>query len=735
MKSYFYLLFFQILLTQVAFAQMTLNRDTSLKFQENGVEFTSALAGGINSGQFSNIDLDLDGIMDIVVFDKAGNKLSPFINNNGTFIYTPKYRENFPAINDWVILADYNCDGKNDIFTYATGGAGASIYKNTSITELSFELTTPVDTNGISVLRSQQGGWYGNIYISSVDIPAIADIDYDGDLDILTFSILGGFIEYHKNLSMETYGHCDSLNYELSESCWGLFYEGLNSYILNCPNCQCPQILPSNISKQKHAGSTLLAIDIDNDNDKDLVLGDVSYNNLNILINGGDNQNANMITVDSVFPQNYTNTIPAEIHVFPASYYLDVTNDGIKDLIVTTNSQNNSENFESCWLYKNTGQNTLPNFNFVEKDFLQADMIDLGRSAFPTFYDYNNDGLQDLIIGNYGYHDANNSPSASLALFENTGNDSVPEYTLIDRDWLDLSTINLNIQLNIPALNLSPTFGDLDGDNNKDLIIGDADGKLHLFSNIGGGNFLLSSPNYQNIDVGQFAHPQLIDVNRDGLTDLIVGEQDGTINFLPNSGSINNAVFDTTITHWGGIDVDQSFISNGFSNPTLYDSSGIFQLFVGSFSGSIYQFTNIDNNLTGQFTTVNSTAANIWDGGTSSIAVADINNDNQADMIIGNISGGISYFTSDSLIADTTTVIVNLDNRKNTRFSIFPNPTKGNITITSDYKGTIQIFNILGELIYTAIKQNNELNINTSSLAKGIYIIELNRRKYRFLVE
>ena len=735
MKSYLYLLFFQILLTQVAFAQMTLNRDTSLKFQENGVEFTSALAGGINSGQFSNIDLDLDGIMDIVVFDKSGNKLSPFINNNGTFIYAPKYRENFPAINDWVILADYNCDGKNDIFTYATGGAGASIYKNTSITELSFELTTPIDTNGISVLRSQQGGWYGNIYISSVDIPAIADIDYDGDLDILTFSILGGFIEYHKNLSMETYGHCDSLNYELSESCWGLFYEGLNSYILNCPNCQCPQILASNISKQKHAGSTLLAIDIDNDNDKDLVLGDVSYNNLNILINGGDNQNANMITVDSVFPQNYTNTIPAEIHVFPASYYLDVTNDGIKDLIVTTNSQNNSENFESCWLYKNTGQNTLPDFNFVEKDFLQGDMIDLGRSAFPTFYDYNNDGLQDLIIGNYGYHDPNNSPSASLALFENTGNDSLPEYTLIDRDWLDLSTINLNIQLNIPALNLSPTFGDLDGDNNKELIIGDADGKLHLFSNTGGGNFLLSSPNYQNIDVGQFAHPQLIDVNRDGLTDLIVGEQDGTINFLPNSGSINNAVFDTTITHWGGIDVDQSFISNGFSNPTLYDSSGIFQLFVGSFSGSIYQFTNIDNNLTGQFTTVNSTAANIWDGGTSSIAVADINNDNQADMIIGNISGGISYFTSDSLIADTTTVIVNLDNRTNTRFRIFPNPTKGNITITSDYKGTIQIFNILGELIYTAIKQNNELNINTSNLAKGIYIIELNRRKYRFLVE
>ena len=35
-------------------------------------------------------------------------------------------------------------------------------------------------------------------------------------------------------------------------------------------------------------------------------------------------------------------------------------------------------------------------------------MIDLGKSAFPTFYDYNNDSLLDLVVGNYGYHVAYN---------------------------------------------------------------------------------------------------------------------------------------------------------------------------------------------------------------------------------------------------------------------------------------------------------------------------------------
>jgi len=726
MKPKYSLVIGLMLASLFSFSQMVLNRDTSLTFLENGQEFSSPLSGGINAGQFSNIDLNLDGVMDIVVFDKSGNKLSPFINDNGDFIYAPKYRTNFPNLHDWVLLVDYNCDGKNDIFTYSSGGM--AVYLNTSTTELEFTLITPL-------VLSDYGSNNLNIYISPVDIPAIADIDYDGDLDVLTFSILGGFVEYHKNMSMELYGNCDSLVYEFSESCWGLFYEGLNSYILNCPSCICPQIInttPTN-AKQKHAGSTLLAIDVDNDNDKDLVLGDISYNNLNLLINGGDNQNAIMTAVDSVFPQNYSNTLAAEMHVYPASYYIDVTNDGVKDLIVTTNSENNSENFESCWLYENTGQNTSPDFNFIQKDFLQENMIELGTSAFPTFYDYNTDGLLDLVIGNYGYHNPNNDPASSLALFENIGNDSIPKYNLINRDWLGLSTINLNTTLNIPALNLSPTFSDLDGDGNKDLIVGDADGKVHFFTN-NGGNFQITNPNYQNIDVGQFAQPQIIDVNRDGLNDLIIGEQDGTINYLPNSGTTTNAIFDTIITNWGGVDVDQSYISTGFSNPTLYDSSGVYQLFVGSFSGNIYQFTNIDNNLNGQFTAVNSTSSNIWDGGKSALALADINNDNNPDMIVGNLSGGISFFSSDTLLIDTT--ITNVSNQtKNIDFTIYPNPVKTNFTIKSSETGTVTIKNLLGNTIYNKKKIEDVLKINISQFSKGIYVVLFKGLNKKLVVE
>jgi len=724
MKSIYKVILLISLLFNSSYAQMIFNRDTSLSFFENGLPYKSALDGGINSGQFSNIDLNLDGVMDLIVFDRSGNKLNPYINNNGNYIYAPKYRNNFPKIHDWILMRDYNLDGKNDIFTYSSGGM--AVYLNTS-NNIDLEFTEVTQ-----LVLSDYGSNFLNIYISPVDIPAISDIDYDGDLDVLTFSILGGFVEYHKNQSMELYGNCDSLIFEFSESCWGLFYEGLNSYILNCQNCQCPQVNSNYNAKQKHAGSTILAIDIDNDNDKDLILGDISYNNLNILINGGDSQNAFMVNIDSIFPQNFNNTLAANIQGFPAGYYIDVTSDGIKDLIVTTNSQNNSENYESCWLYENNGQNNEPNFNFIQNNFLQADMLDFGTSAFPVFYDYNNDGLEDLIIGNYGYHNVNNDPTSSLALLENTGSDSIPSFNLIDRDWLNISSINLNTSLNIPALNLSPTFGDLDGDNDKDLILGDADGKLHLFTNIGNNNFQLSNPNFQNIDIGQFAQPQLIDVNRDGLIDIIIGEQDGTINFLPNNGSSNNAIYDTIIENWGGIDVDQSYISTGFSSPFLYDSSGVYILFVGSYSGNIYQFSNIENNIYGQFTESNSTVSNIWDGGKSALTLKDINSDNNPEMIIGNLAGGISYFSSDSIFNDTTILYNNILNKN--LFTIYPNPNQNKINISSTLNGEIKIYNLNGKIVKRKQKISEIEIINISDLEKGIYLIKFLQNTKRFII-
>ena len=65
------------------------------------------------------------------------------------------------------------------------------------------------------------------------------------------------------------------------------------------------------------------------------------------------------------------------------------------------------------------------------------------------------------------------------------------------------------------------------------MILGDNNGQLYYFEN--DGSTLSNWPNFLdyellNIDVGSFATPQLVDLNRDGLLDLIIGERMGIDN-------------------------------------------------------------------------------------------------------------------------------------------------------------------------------------------------------------
>lgn len=671
----------------------------------NNQSIPNPWSGGLNSCQISEIDLNLDGTKDLFVFERTGNRILPFVNNNISntisYNYESKYIDAFPPLSDWALLVDYNGDGKEDLFAY--NGGKIKVYLNTSSSiQLEF-------THLSNQLITDYSGSPFQLYVSRVDIPAITDIDNDGDIDILTFQSLGGYIEFHENQSMDLYGHADSLIFLMADPCWGDVYEGLNTYTLN--DCNTP------VTNLRHTGSSILAIDVDNDADKDLILGDVSYNNLNLLTNGGSPGNSLITNVDQNFPSNNNNTIAADITAFPAAFYLDVNNDGLKDLIASPNIANNCENKESLWLYLNNGSNSAPAFSLHQKNFLQDNTLDFGAGAYPLFYDYNSDGLLDIICGNFGYFNGGDHVG-QLAVLQNTGTISQASFTLVEDNFANLSNLPLNTLLNIPVAGVSPTFGDLDGDGDDDMILGDADGKIHYFENsAGAGNTLqlsLHTPNYYNIDVGQYAAPVLWDLNQDNLLDLVIGKLTGDLLYLPNNGSSTTAVFDTIIYDFGQVHVANLFAGYGYSRPYFYIENDATQLLVGSESGHLYHYNNIDNNINGSFNLLDTFALNIWDGIKTSVSYQDLNNDSVKDLIIGNQSGGLIYYQSDT----TNTKIT----EPSERLHIFPNPAENSVFIDCD--GEKIIYNILGDVIFKTKKKD----IKIQQLMNGIYWIKCNRR-------
>lgn len=75
-------------------------------------------AGGINNALVSEGDINQDGILDLVIFDRTGNVITPFIYNPTSKIYeyAQSYKQYFPAVQDWLIMKDFDSDGIPDLF-------------------------------------------------------------------------------------------------------------------------------------------------------------------------------------------------------------------------------------------------------------------------------------------------------------------------------------------------------------------------------------------------------------------------------------------------------------------------------------------------------------------------------------------------------------------------------------------------------------------------------------------
>ncbi len=692
------------LLWVFSFAQNTYHFDQTIQVQVEGKALAMPWAGGLNSPQLSTMDLNGDAKDDLVAFDRTANKVFTYLNSGNQYIYAPDYETFFPSsLSDWVLLRDFNCDGKKDLFT--SDPQGINVFVN--VTKPGGQLAWRAFNPGHPLLTVGYNGSI-NLQMNATDIPSIDDVDEDGDLDVIVARFVGfGSLEFHKNMSIENTGRCDSMQLVRVTTEWGNFQECIcGVYAYEFYNQTCDQLLGGRA--QHDVGKSLLTLDLNNDGLHDLIFSEQTCDSLYLLSNHGTLDTAVMIGHTS-FPKSKLSTL-----LFPAAYFEDVDFDGVKDLILATNISarvpTDVDLSNSNWFYKNTGTNKSPQFNFVKTNLLQDQMIDAGSYASPAFADYDNDGDLDMFISYWAVPDS----VASIYLYKNIGNFSQPAFEFVTNDYQQLSTSGL--------YNIKIQFVDVNSDGKTDLAFTATDKhtsvtQLYYLKNSGGSSFDFSgqSPEAINFIVNQSDNVLLYDVNSDGLLDILWGANDGSLQFYKNTGSL---VF---------VSVDQSYMglkSNTVRfcvSPTVSDlkHDGKPDLLVGN-HGSIVIYPDFQSVQSQPDTLlVDNQLKQISESrdlsGFLILTTADLYATNNPLVVAGTITGGIHLLKADS----TTT------NQNENTVSFWPNPLNQNekINIRVTQNSLIQFYTILGQKLNDpiAITAGETVQVE-QALSSGLYI-------------
>lgn len=694
-------------------AQLVLDQRPPIIVQGDTLDFP--WTGGFNSIIPVEIDLDGDGVLDLFFLDRVGNRVSTFLNTGQTgtnaYRYVPDYAGFLPPLHDWVRPSDYDCDGDLDLFTYINSSMG--VWRNEMI---------PSGNLSFTMVNAQLSSWYGSfftaIFVSQVNLPAIVDADGDGDTDIITFSSSSNYLEYHRNYAMDSLSTCDTFLFHLEPYCWGYFkLSGLSNTALLNQNCRSGNSNgPVPESGNRHSGSVLTPIDQDCDGDVDLMNGDILGQNMLFLLNGGTTDTALIVSQDVDFPSY---DVPVNMQNLPGAYYIDLDNDSLKDMLVSPFATV-GEDLHNLHFYKNTSDNCSNVFDLQNTRFMSDRTVDLGTASNIALVDVDQDGLMDIVAGiELVFNPDPNLAYSRLAYFRNSGSSSQPAFTLVNADWLGLS--------GIAQFGLVPSFGDLDSDGDTDMLLGNADGTLILYSNTAGpGNplsLVLTSPQYQGLDVGNNSTPQIIDVNRDGKVDLLIGERAGNLNYFENTGTASNAVFTSVTANFGSVNAAQSGQITGYSYPLLFDNGNGYELLVGSERGRILHYTGIDGNLTGAFLLADSVFQNINEPRRVTLARADLDADGLADLLTGCNAGGLRLYTHSA-----ASFLPDISPLKSIR--IHPNPVDDLLRIdfsdgTNPGSGNYQVFDLLGKMVGSGHFDPYTGSIDCSPLVQGVYFIRI----------
>ncbi|MGI4834510.1 MAG: T9SS type A sorting domain-containing protein [Janthinobacterium lividum] len=712
-----------------------------------------AWVGGLNTPQFSTLDLDGDGQPDLYAFDRESARsytwLSVATPSGRRYRYAPDYAAAFPAdMTGWALLRDYDCDGRPDLFTAATSG-NIRVFRNVadasgrpSFTLTNNELSFPVGN-----------GYTANFNIGAYNLPAIQDVNGDGKLDILTYDFYGStLLELYLNASPDACGGVSTFN--RVSTYWGQLQ-------VSCVSCNSYQLMgdtsPCATYRTDHSqGHNVLLLDLNGDGKLDLLDGRDNCASLTRLLNSGASSTDAVLTpagASSSFPSA---AAPVNLPVFPAPYQLDADFDGVPDLVIAPNMTDNSADrvsLRQCVrLYHNAAASAAatPSYSLTNSSFLQSEMLDVSEGAMAAFGDLDGDGLPDMLIGNQG-DQVNGYYRASLAYYRNVGNARRPVYRLVSDDYLGLGAAA--VAANARFESLRPALVDLNRDGALDLVYSAYDGttnRLYYLLNAAGSSraasFTPSSASYfkaadgtSSLAATQNDTPCFYDVDGDGYVDMLLGTNifpsDGSLRYFRNRGAAASSpdnLFVLADADYGQLRTAGSrppnlavavadFDGNGQPDLLTTDGTGAIALYAnfrsqsGSFVGSNNLFYNA---FSGQYTA--SVLGHTYSALRMAPTAADLNQDGTPELYLGTETGGlVSYLPRPrAVLATQPSAGAALG------LSLYPNPAARAATAETAQPTRLVLFDLTGRRVLADATLARTHQLNLAGLAPGLYVAQ-----------
>ena len=266
--------------------------------------------------------------------------------------------------------------------------------------------------------------------------------------------------------------------------------------------------------------------------------------------------------------------------------------------------------------------------------------------SVPSFVDLDGDGDMDAVVG---------GESGYLQSFANDGTGRFTELFGASNPLYSV----------IGNFHSSVAFGDLDGDQDMDAVVGDGLGSLRTFASDGAGGFseLAGAANpFDGLDVGFSSTPSLVDLDGDGDMDLVVGERYGTVRSFANNGTGLFAELTGAANPFNGIDFGL------FNRPSFVDldRDGDMDLVTGQENGTLRYFENDGSGRFFEQVQGNNPFIGIDVGDRSAPSFVDLDGDGDMDLVVGKDDGTLLSYENTTVAGATAvrikvTVVNELD--------------------------------------------------------------------------